>query len=97
MRQFMLGLSISIAFILGCVTAQHVPTMAMPSASASTQAPVEPGKRWEYLCEEAPNVKMTVKANVEVRAEFLNRYGADGWEYIPESANGGLGCFKRPT
>jgi hypothetical protein len=85
MRQFLLGLSISVAFILGCVTAQHVPGVAMPSASATTSAYT--GQRWEYICE-------TIGGSVRGATDVLNQFGAEGWELA--TPVDGVACFKRP-
>ncbi len=89
MRQFLLGLSISIAFILGCVTAQHVPGLAMPAASAYA------GQRWEYTCEPLPAAAISSERHVQTTNEFLNDYGADGWEIVPYPL--AFACFKRPA
>jgi hypothetical protein len=91
MRQFLLGLSISVAFILGCVTAQHVPGVATPSASASTATYT--GQRWEYMCAKGPSFANIVKFYDELPI-FLNEHGAAGWEYIPHELD--RFCFKRP-
>lgn len=95
MRQFLLGLSISIAFILGCVTAQHVPTMAVPRASASTPTSGYSGQRWEYLCHEGPDMKVADTANAEIMTDYLEQFGADGWEIAPMYGQGHWYCFKR--
>jgi hypothetical protein len=92
MRQFLLGLSISIAFIVGCVTAQHVPGVAMPSASASTTAYT--GQRWEYSCEKM-ELAATTKGYFEKLTSLLNDQGAAGWEVLPFDYAGYF-CFKRP-
>lgn len=84
MRQFLLGLSLSIAFILGCVTAQHVPGLAaVPSASAYA------GQQWEYTCEKSPTLLINDKFT-----SFLNERGGAGWELLPVTLGDSL-CFKR--
>lgn len=91
MRQFLLGLSISIAFIVGCVTAQHVPDVAMPSATASTSTSTlaSTGQGWEYTCEALP-------VRTDRFVAMLNDQGTAGWEVIPFDFAGGRVCFKRP-
>jgi hypothetical protein len=91
MRQFLLGLSISIAFILGCVTAQHVPGVAMPPASASTSTATYTGQRWEYVCDKLN----TSEFSVDNMTETLNRFGAGGWELTPTPGGVGMLCFQR--
>lgn len=92
MRQFSLGLSISIAFIVGCVVAQRAPEMAIPTASAYA------GQRWEYTCQE---VEVSPTARDAKRGEevglLLNRLGAEGWEFIAftNPQTHGVACFKR--
>jgi hypothetical protein len=90
MRQFLLGLSISIAFILGCVTAQHVPGLAMPTASAYA------GQRWEYTCQTVPGQALTAERSAEAASEFLGQLGAQGWEIVPYPFDVPYACFKRP-
>jgi hypothetical protein len=101
MRQFLLGLSISIAFIVGCVTPQHVPGVAMSSASASAPTPAYVGPRWEYTCQAIPNAvfhkaDFNAGGSAEAASEFLKPFGADGWEIVPFHDAMPLTCFKRP-
>jgi hypothetical protein len=94
MKPFLLGLSISVAFILGCVAAQHVPALAVPSAAAYA------GPRWEYTCQPIPNLggqnRMDLGNTHEAFIQWLNELGADGWEITPMPAPGDFFCFKRP-
>ena len=86
MKGFALGLSLSIAFILGCAAAPLiVPRMSAQQQAAGIQ-------RWEYQCMVVGGAteRRTV-ANVTERA---NEMGAEGWEawlYDPDYL-----CFKRP-
>lgn len=67
MKQFLFGLSLSLAFIIGCATATIAQSSAVPPAQAS-----QANQRWEYSC---PGVSEEVVAN-------LNARGAEGWEVI---------------
>jgi hypothetical protein len=91
MKPFLLGLSISVAFILGCVAAQHVPELAVPSAAAYT------GPRWEYTCQLGPKFVANPGKNHEALSQLLNELGADGWELTPvPTSDRAFLCFKRP-
>jgi hypothetical protein len=99
MKPFLLGLSLSVAFILGCVAAQHVPALAVPSAAAYA------GPRWEYTCQPGPTPgslgrdsgRMDLGKTHEALSQWLNELGADGWEITPVPAyDGTFVCFKRP-
>lgn len=91
MRQFLLGLSISVAFILGCVTAQHVPELGMPTASAYE------GQRWDYTCTEWPAPSLKQDKTLRSLEGHLDELGASGWELAPiPSGNATFLCFKRP-
>ncbi|MCB9604558.1 MAG: hypothetical protein H6722_13690 [Sandaracinus sp.] len=80
MKGFALGLSLSLAFILGCVSAP----VLIPRLSA--QNPVEV-TRWEYLCDNSFRA-------VDDMSAFLARSGAEGWELVTQGGN--LLCLKRP-
>jgi len=95
MRQFLFGLSISVAFIVGCVTAQHVPQLGVPTASAYA------GPAWQYTCRDDPKVRVGESWD-DVYGAFLNEMGAAGWEVapIPDGMGSNLRyglCFKRPA
>lgn len=80
MKGFALGLSLSIAFILGCAAAPLiVPRMSAQQQAAGIQ-------RWEYEC-------VGHAANRGVNAE-VTAMGQQGWEAV--SFIGGVTCFKRP-
>ena len=86
MRGFILGLSLSLAFILGCLAAPFL----VPRLSA--QPPV-PGamQRWEYKAIDIGAVRESrTTAN-------LNEQGADGWERVHVHRESGRGYFKRPA
>jgi len=89
MRQFLVGLSISIAFILGCVTAQHIPGVAVPTASAYA------GQRWEYTCRDWPILPANGTENAQRVSEILNEIGMEGFELMTPAPMGGMACFKR--
>lgn len=73
MKQFVLGLSVSFAFIAGCIAATIAQSSAVPSARATPQGVT----RWEYQCTNA------WKSAVD---EF-NVLGAQGWELVGSDAS----------
>ena len=81
MKGFALGLSLSIAFILGCAAAPLI----VPRLSAQQQATGV--QRWEYVC--------ITQRRAAADIDELNRYGAAGWELAPSRGNIEF-CFKRP-
>jgi len=85
MRGFLLGLSISVAFIVGCVSGAS--RYGVPRAEAA--AVVE--QRWSYFCFEASTVD-----DVHFKA---NAAGLRGWEMVSSSTNGNgqiIWCFRQP-
>lgn len=82
MKGFALGLSISLAFILGCVSAPLiVPRLSAQNPPSTT--------RWEYVCE--------WMRGIEAHREFLNRSGAEGWELASQTSHPEpMVCLKRP-
>lgn len=82
MKGFALGLSISLAFILGCVSAPLI----VPRLSAQNPPNTT---RWEYHCE---NISGGFGALGNMR-EFLEEYGAEGWELVTIDP---YACMKRP-
>ncbi|MGC4063055.1 MAG: hypothetical protein QM784_00065 [Polyangiaceae bacterium] len=86
MKGFLLGLSISLAFIVGCVAGAT--RFVLPEANASYV--VE--QRWAYFCfREGDSEGINRKANAA---------GARGWELVAASsdASGGdpIWCFRQP-
>jgi hypothetical protein len=81
MKGFALGLSLSLAFILGCLSAPFL--LARTSAQPAGCAPM----RWEFKCESF--------ARESARLEFLNDNGRQGWD-ATGVGNGGWICMKRP-
>ncbi len=89
---FLLGLSLALAYILGCATSR----MAEPSnANAQYAAPPPPAgaavQRWSYQC--------TDGYNAETINERANTLGQQGWEMVAGLGSTrvqGLWCFKRP-
>src|SRR5690606_20815931 len=82
MKGFALGLSLSLAFILGCVSAPLIiPRLSAQNPPSTT--------RWEYLCE-------WVRGIEEHRA-LLDRSGAEGWELASQTGYPQpMVCLKRP-
>lgn len=85
MRGFLIGLSISLAFIVGCVAGSS--RYGVPKAEAA--AVVE--QRWAYFCFEAATVEdVSFKANAA---------GMRGWELVTSSMNQNnqtVWCFRQP-
>lgn len=84
-KPFVLGLSLAVAYVVGCATARVAPT---PMAVA--QAPVGMS-RWEYFC--------TDGYNADTIMQRANQAGAEGWEMVGGVGSTrvpGLWCFKRP-
>ena len=87
MRGFILGLMVSLAFIVGCVAgASH---FVLPTADAAYV--VE--QRWAYFCFEASGADdINYKANAA---------GARGWELVAATSESGesgsaVWCFRQP-
>jgi hypothetical protein len=86
MRGFLIGLSISLAFIVGCVASST--RYGVPKAEAA--AVVE--QRWSYFCFEGNSVDdVSFKANAA---------GMRGWEMAGATTNTSNGqmvwCFRQP-
>jgi hypothetical protein len=85
MRGFLIGMSISLAFIVGCVASSG--RYGVPRAEAA--AVVE--QRWSYFCFEASTVD-----DVHYKA---NAAGMRGWEMVSSSPNANgqiIWCFRQP-
>ena len=87
MRGFLLGMSISIAFIVGCVAGSS--GLLLPPVRAG----VVVEQRWAYFCFE--------RSDVDDINHMANGAGARGWELVVASPkNGGDGdavwCFRQP-
>jgi hypothetical protein len=83
MRRFTVGLALTIAFAVGCVTSQLVVPRARAQASARAIAP----SRWEYSCVDG-------WAGITHSA---NQLGKDGWEMASAAGTSDhmMWCFKR--
>lgn len=85
MRGFILGLSISLAFMVGCVAATS--GLLLPPALAGQV--VE--QRWAYFCFE--------RSNVDDLNDMANGAGARGWELVAAASSKGgdpVWCFRQP-
>jgi hypothetical protein len=85
MRGFLIGLSISLAFIVGCVASST--HWGLPRAEAAAVA----GPRWSYFCFEAANVN-----DVNSKA---NAAGMRGWELVTAATNADglmIWCLRQP-
>ncbi len=91
MRQFLLGLSFAVVFIVGCAVGTMQGSqvaeaqMEDPGALAEARSGIT---RWEYHCERVTGV------TPQKFSELADSLGADGWEALgnPDAS----WCFKRP-
>jgi hypothetical protein len=84
MRRLTVGLALTIAFAVGCVTAQLVvPRARAQAGAAATTAP----SRWEYMCVDG-------WAGITHSA---NQLGKEGWEMASAAGTSDhmMWCFKR--
>ena len=96
-KQFMFGLLISVAFIVGSVFSQLV-SRVVPSAHAGSET-----GRWIYRCESlVPQVPTPTPATTKADlTDRLNELGRQGWEMVPLKVEvagywGGMFCFRQP-
>jgi len=82
MKGFALGLSLSLAFILGCVSAPLI----VPRLSAQNPPNTT---RWEYVCQEVAGGFSALRT----MQAYLNEHGAEGWEAVSVHP---FTCMKRP-
>jgi hypothetical protein len=87
MRGFLLGLSISLAFMVGCVAGSS--GLLLPPARAG--GVIE--QRWAYFCFE--------RSNIDEINDMANGAGARGWELVAASPKNGangdaIWCFRQP-
>ena len=86
MRGFALGLSLSVAFIIGCLAGPYL----APAASAQ---PRPRAQRYQYHCIEGHD-------NVQRLQERMNEKASRGWELVAVAAHGtwpnrAQWCFRR--
>jgi len=86
MRGFALGLSLSVAFVIGCVSSQAL----QPRVTA--QPPPGPtARRWTYVCESSVRLGRL--------QQWMNERGAEGYEAAASAGADGARvviCMKRP-
>lgn len=87
MRGFALGISLSFAFILGCLSAPYL----VPSASAQNASRA----RFQYYCIEGSSSEARL-------TEILNDRASRGWELVTGAGDAGNGsqsqwCLRRAT
>ena len=89
MKGFALGLSLSIAFIVGCMAAPMVTGRSNAQVPPRTAQQMADGiLRWQYTC----YLDRARRPDI-VR---LNEYGAEGWELTGGRSTVAEFCFKRP-
>jgi len=90
MKGFALGLSLSLAFILGCVAAPAlVPHLDAQPTSAQPAPPNAP--RWEMQCADYEHMNSAASLT-----RLGDQAGANGWELAWVVENRAVVCFKRP-
>jgi hypothetical protein len=85
MRGFLLGVSISIAFVVGCVAGSSEFVVPRAEAAHVTE------QRWAYFCFGADSVD-----DVHFKA---NAAGMRGWEMVAAATNSDgtpIWCFRQP-
>ena len=90
MKRLILALTITVAFLVGCITATVATQLVVPPIKAGTNP-----KKWEYTCFKEPftDAKATSQAN---------KHGSEGWELVSVTPVSGsisalMGwCYKRP-
>jgi len=85
MRGFLIGLSVSFAFIVGCVASSTRYGVSKAEAAAVVE------QRWSYFCFEATSVD-----DVNFKA---NAAGMRGWEMAGSTSNDNgqmVWCFRQP-
>ena len=103
MKNFLFGLSISVAFILGCAAAHLTQTLTVPEAHARMTGPL-----WEGHCVDADSAGVDSPEWDERLAgdggwnKALNKFGAQGWEPFQVFSHTGNNeiqyvCFRRPS
>ena len=85
MRNLILGLSLSVAFIIGCLVQPYIEAPVRARARTNVQ-------KWEYKCFQAYKT-----VNVEAKA---NRLGRVGFDLVGANGSGNMAsynswCFKR--
>src|SRR4051812_7028462 len=95
MRQFLLGLTISLAFIVGSMSSQLL-SRVVPRAHAGGEM-----GRWIYRCESLSPENPTKFMNAPDVVGKLNELGRQGWELVlemphPQNAFLIVFCFKQP-
>ena len=82
MRGFLLGLAISLAFIIGCLSSQYLLTPAHAQSSRGVT-------RWTYRCER-------IGGGVDNVTRTLRASGTRGWELVDIEMMGStaIACYK---
>ena len=86
MKKLCLAMALTIAFLVGCITAHVASDLVVPPARAGTSP-----QKWEYFC-----FKGTFAPEIQ---EAANKAGGQGWEMVAATGGGGKysdWCFKRP-
>lgn len=84
MRGFVLGLSLSVAFIAGSL---------FGSLGESTADAQQGRQRWELKCVGTESNRP--RGWTSQNSEMGTRLGQEGWEFVEAPADGAFLCFKR--
>lgn len=96
MRNLVLGLSLSVAFIIGCLAGPAIrPTVVPPVKAANAPKAAKPATavpKWEYACFQVGPYPKEIN-------RWGNKAGLSGWEMVSSAYIGfkrqSIWCFKR--
>ena len=94
MKKLVIGLTIAVAFLTGCLTAMVATKLVVPPAHAGTNP-----QKWEYYCTDEG-----IRLDEKIITESFNRVGKEGWELASVASatiyenflTEAMFCFKRP-
>ena len=96
-RGLVIALSLTVAFLVGCLTATIGTQLVVPPVKAGTTP-----QKWEQRCESwGKHIDYRISNLNEKRGwnSILTKYGVEGWEAFSisiEQRNIMMVCFKRP-
>jgi hypothetical protein len=93
MRDFILGLSVSAAFIIGCLAGGATSSTTMPSAQAAVAN--ADGPRYEYKCVHTVSNNAGAERQATELTERLDALGTEGWKFESFMGPGYFYCATR--